>query len=118
MNTTTLHTVALALTLGFATAASAGDFDYGHPDQDLLKLTRPAATAVAAPATPAQQAAQQAAQQVAATAATLQRKPGASVSTEESRAMVGEDSGSFWLSQQAAQPRTAPAVARLEAGSR
>lgn len=111
MNTTTLHTVALALTLGFATAASAGDFDFGHPDQDLLKLARPAA---AAPATPAQQAAQQ----VAATAATLQRKPGASVSTEESRAMLGEDSGSFWLSQQAAQPRTAPAVARLEAGSR
>ncbi len=110
MNTTTLRTVALALTLGFAAAAHAGDFDFGHPDQDLLKLDRTAAT----PATPEQAAAKK----VAAVASTLKRDARGSVSTGESRAMMGEDSGSFWLGQQMSQPTPGPAVARLEAGKR
>lgn len=110
MKTITLSTFALALTLGLATSASAGDFDFGHPDQDLLKAAKPAASQPTAE--------QAAAQRVAAAAATLKRDARGGVSTEESRAMVGEDSGSFWLSQQAAHPRSAAAVARLEAGMR
>ena len=114
MKTITLSTFALALTLGLATSASAGDFDFGHPDQDLLKVAKPAAKPAAIQPT----AEQAAAQRVAAAAAMLKRDARGGVSTEESRAMVGEDSGSFWLSQQAAHPRSAAAVARLEAGMR
>lgn len=113
MKTSTLHTVALALTLGFATAASAGDFDFGHPDQDVLQTAAPAATSP----TPERAAAKR----VAVAAAMLKRDARGRVSTEETRAMVGEDSGSFWLSQHLAHPaqlRTAPALARLEAGPR
>jgi hypothetical protein len=102
--------VTLALSLGLATAAQAGDFDFGHPELDQQKAAKP----LAAPVTPPQAAAQR----VAADAALLKREPRSSVSTEESRAMLGEDSGSFWLSQQMTQPRSASAVARLEAGKR
>jgi hypothetical protein len=110
MKTTTLSTIALALTLGLATAAQAGDFDFGHPELGQPQAPKTAAAPVTAP--------QAAAQRVASDAAQLRREPRGSVTTEESRAMLGEDSGSFWLSQQMSQPRSALALARLEAEKR
>ncbi len=97
---------ALALTMGLSTAAQAGDFDYGHPELN-PQTQRQADTA--APA----------AQQVQITAQAARRSPQAdrsvrgSVSTEESRAMLGEDSGSFWMAQQSAQPN-ATQLARVD----
>jgi hypothetical protein len=79
--------VTLALTLGLASAAHAGDFEDNYP-----------AFAEA-------QAQQQAAgQRVVISAPRPARNSADSVSTEESRAMLGEDSGAFWMAQQQAKP--------------
>ncbi len=115
MKTTTALTAfatsaTLALTLGLATAAHAGDFDFGHPDQDLLQLARPAAPM----ATPEQAAAQR----VAITATTLQRRSSQRVGELEPGHLAREDSGLFWLTQHPAHPRSAAAVAKVDAGLR
>jgi len=68
----------------------------------------------AAAATPAQAAAQR----VAVAAEALKRSPRDIVSTKESRAMVAEDSGSFWLTQQGVHPGASGAVAIAGAGLR
>jgi len=107
-----LHCVALALSLTVALAgtAHAGDFDDAHPDLKAMQLGGPSAAA----ATPAQAAAQR----VVVAAEALKRGPRDTVSTEESRAMVAEDSGSFWMTQLAAQPRFSGAVAKAGASVR
>ena len=105
-----LCSVALALSLTVALAATvrAGDFDAAHPD---LKAMGSLSAAAATPA-------QAAAQRVAVAAEALKRSPRDTVSTEESRAMVAEDSGSFWMTQLAAQPRSSGAVAKAGASVR
>jgi len=107
-----LHCVALALglTVALAGAAQAGDFDDAHPDLKAMQLGSPSAAA----ATPSQAAAQR----VVVAAEALKRGPRDRVSTEESRAMVGEDSGSFWMTQQGAQPGASGAVAKAGADVR
>ncbi len=101
---------AIALSLGLPTAASADDFADAYPAFTEARAAQQAS--------PAQIQAQARAQGVAATADTLQRSPKARISTDESRAMLGEDSGSFWLTQQAAQPRSASTLAQVDAGKR
>jgi len=102
MNTiTTLKTLAtsLALALSLGTAAHAGDFEDAYPGfAEQANQTTPA---------------QAAAQRVEVTAAALKRSPSGSVSTEESRAMLGEDSGSFWITQHDAATK-ASTVARAD----
>jgi uncharacterized membrane protein len=107
---TTLKAVATAMTLvmtmGLSVAAHAGDFDDNYP---LFEAGQQAQKA-----TPDQAAARR----VAATAATVKPQPGQRVSSEASRALAREDSGSFWMTQHPAHPRSAAAVARLESGTR
>lgn len=91
--TTVLHAVALSLSLGLATvatAASAGDFEDAYP---------------AFAEAQAQQQQLAAGQRVVIQAPRPKRNPLESVSTEASRALLGEDSGSFWMARQEAQPR-------------
>lgn len=105
MKTITLNdiasTVTLALTLGLAAAAAAqaNDFEDAYP-----------AFAEAR----AQALAQAAGQRVVIQAPRPARSPKDSVSTEASRAMLGEDSGSFWMAQQQARPQ-ATTLARADA---
>lgn len=87
--------IALALGLSLSPAAYAGDFDDGYP---LFSNTQ------------AQQ--QPAPQGIVITAAKPPRAADGRVSTEESRAMLREDSGSFWMTQhQARKPNTTVARA-------
>lgn len=86
-STTTLTAVTLALTVSLGmSAAHAGDFDDNYP------LFAEAQTAE-----------KDAPQRIVITAAKPQRGADGRVSTEESRAMLGEDSGSFWMTQQLAR---------------
>ncbi len=90
--TTALNAVALALTLGLATAAHAGDFEDAYP-------------AFAEAQAQNQTQMQAAGQRVVISAPRSLPGAATSVSTEESRAQLGEDSGSFWMAQQWAAPR-------------
>lgn len=97
MKTITLNDIAssvtLALTLGLAgIAAQANDFKDAYP-----------AFAEARAQALAQAAGQRVVIQAPRPAHGPKDSPKDSVSTEASRAMLGEDSGSFWLAQQPAQ---------------
>jgi hypothetical protein len=104
--TTTLNALAasvtLALTLGLAGAAHAGDFEDAYP---------------AFAEAQAQKQQQATGLRVVIQAPRPRRNPLESVSTDESRAQMGEDSGSFWLAQQQAKPATTT-LARAAALSR
>ncbi len=79
--------VTLALSLGLATAAHAGDFEDAYPAFAEAQAQKHAAG-----------------QRIVVSAPRPVRSPRESVSTEESRALVAEDSGSFWMAQQQAKP--------------